>query len=535
MPAQSAKKITKIEPVHSKQSFTPEQAKRVCAYCRVSTDSEDQKNSFESQVTYYRSMIGKRNGWGFAGIYADEARSGTKIKRRDEFQRMIRDCEQGKIDYIITKSVTRFARNTVDSIHTIRRLKEMEIGIYFEKERIDTLTEKSELLITILSSVAQGESESISTNSKWSVVRRFQNGTFIISDPAYGYQNDKDGNLIIEPEEAKIVRQIFDSYLGGKGAYTIAWELNEAAVPTVRGAKHWGEGVVKGILKNPIYEGDVLQQKTYATEGVPFTRKVNKGELPQYLIRDNHEPIISRREAEMVRQIYGYRKSRQCVADTNVYNNRYAFSSRIVCGICGGNFRRQKIYIGRPYEKIQWCCHNHILNRDLCSQKAIQEEHLKTLFVQLWNRLAGNHEKILEPVLAGLRAIPRDPRQEQEILELHNRIETLKQQSYMLRKVLVDGGIGSAVFIKKRNSLDSELNETYRRLQRLEGQVVFEEEIAQTEYLMTVLRNRPSMMETYEEEAFLLLIDHVTVYPEHRVRFCLKNGMELEECMEKSK
>lgn len=534
MPAKSTKKITKIEPIQKKQSFMPEQAKRICAYCRVSTDSADQKNSFEAQVTYYRNMIGKRDGWEFAGIYADEAKSGTKIKRRDEFQRMIRDCELGKIDYIITKSVTRFARNTVDSIKTIRRLKEMGIGIYFEKERIDTLTEKSELLITILSSVAQGESESISTNSKWSVVRRFQSGIFIISDPAYGYQNDANGNLVIEPEEAKIVRRIFDSYLGGKGAYTIAEELNEAGILRVKGAKCWSDGVVKGILKNPIYEGDVLLQKTYATEGVPFTRKVNKGELPQYLIRDNHEPIISRREAEMVRQIYAYRKSKQCVADTSVYNNRYAFSGRIVCGICGGNFRRQKIYTGKPYEKIQWCCHNHILNRNLCSQKSIQEKYLKALFMQLWNRLAGNYEKILEPVLAGLKAIPKDPGQEQEILKLNKRIEIFKQQSYMLWKVLVDGGIGSAVFIEKRNALDSELNEAYRRLQRLEGQAVFEEEIAQTEYLMTVLRNRPSMIAAYDEEAFLLLVDHVTVYPEHRVRFCLKNGMELEECMEKS-
>lgn len=529
---QTAKKVTKIEPVNTAQAFEKAREKRVCAYCRVSTDSEDQKNSFEAQVDYYRHMIGERSGWILAGIYADEARSGTKVKCRDEFQRMIRDCERGKIDYVITKSLTRFARNTVDSLKTIRKLKEMGIGIYFEKERIDTLAEKSELLITILSSVAQGESESTSTNIKWSVLRRFQNGTFVIPDPAYGYQNDEEGNLIIEPEEAMTVRRIFEDYLGGKGAYVIAQELEEEKVPTIRGATHWGESTVRGILNNPIYEGDVLQQKTYTTEGVPFIRKSNKGELPQYLIRDNHQPIISREEAEMVRKICAYRKEKRCADDPSVYQKRYAFSSKIICGECGGTFRRQKLCIGKPNEKVQWSCHNHILNRDFCRQKAIQEETLKGLFVQMWNRLAGNYEKILVPVLAGLKAIPKDPRQEEEILELNNRIDELKQQSYMLRKILVDGDIGSAVFIEKRNLMDSELNEVRRRLQRLERETVFGDEIAQTEYLITVFRNRPSIMESYDEESFLLLVDHVTVYPEKKVQFCLKNGLELEEWME---
>lgn len=528
----TAKKVTKIEPVNTAQAIGKAREKRVCAYCRVSTDSEDQKNSFEAQVDYYRHMIGKRSGWTFAGIYADEARSGTKVKCRDEFQRMVRDCERGKIDYIITKSLTRFARNTVDSLKTIRKLKNMGIGIYFEKERIDTLAEKSELLITILSSVAQGESESISTNIKWSVLRRFQNGTFVISDPAYGYQNDEEGNLIIEPEEAMVVRRIFEDYLGGKGAYVIAQELETEKVPTIRCAKTWRESSVRGILNNPIYEGDVLQQKTYTTAGVPFIRKSNKGELSQYLIRDNHEPIISREEAEMARKICAYRKEKKSVDDPSVYQKRYAFSSKIICGDCGGTFRRQKLCIGKPNEKVQWSCHNHILNRDFCSQKAIREETLKGLFVQMWNRLAGNYEKILVPVLAGLKAIPKDLRQEEEILELNNQIDELKQQSYMLRKILVDGDIGSAVFIEKRNLLDSELNELRRRLHRLEWETVFENEIVQTEYLITIFRNRPSIMESYDEEAFLLLVDHVTVYPEKQVRFCLKNGLELEEWIE---
>lgn len=296
-----AKKITKIEPVSQKYTQEVASILRVCAYCRVSTGTAEQKDSFEAQVQYYSQMIQDKDGWVYAGIYADEARSRTKLTRRDEFHRMIQDCRLGKIDLILTKSVTRFARNTVDSIKAIRQLKELGIGVYFEKERVNTLSEKSEQLLTILSSIAQGESESISTNNRWAIVRRFQNGTYTISSPAYGYVNDENGELVIEPEESEIVRRIFDGYLGGKGSYAIARELRQEGLPIIRNSKGWQDSVVKGILQNPVYEGDLLQQKTYTTEGVPFIKRRNQGQLPQYLIKDNHEAIITREEAEAVR------------------------------------------------------------------------------------------------------------------------------------------------------------------------------------------------------------------------------------------
>ena len=523
------KKITKIEPVSQKQTSENISVKRVCAYCRVSTGTAEQRNSFESQVQYYTRMIEEKDGWVCVGIYADEARSGTKVTRRDEFQNMMRDCRLGKIDLILTKSVTRFARNTVDSIQAIRRLKEMGIGVYFEKERVNTLSEKSEQLLTILSSIAQGESESISTNNRWAIVRRFQNGTFTIGSPAYGYVNDENRELIIQPEEAAVVRRIFNAYLGGKGSYAIAKELQQEGIPTIRNARSWQDGVVKGILQNPIYEGDLLQQKTYTSEGVPFTKKHNHGELPQYLITDNHEPIISREEAEAVRQLYEYRRQKQCVEDWSVYQNRYAFSSRIMCGECGSTFRRQKIYIGKPYEKIQWCCHQHIEDISECRQKAVREDCITQAFITLWNRLASNYEEILLPLLAVLKAVPGDPAQEQEITELEQRMQELKKQSHMLRKVLADGDIGSAVFIERRNRIDAEMEAACRRQQQLREQKVFEQEIAQTEYLLTVFRNRPAIIEAFDEELFLMIITQVTVYPAQRLGFKLKNGLELEE------
>lgn len=529
MAKKKVKVITKIEPVSTIQQPGTPLVKRVCAYCRVSTGSAEQSSSFESQVDYYTRLIAGKEGWMCVGIYADQARSGTKTAGREDFQKMLGDCRMGKIDLILTKSVTRFARNTVDSIKAIRELKRIGVEVYFEKERVSTLSEKSEQLLTILSSIAQGESESISTNTRWANIYRFQNGTYTISSPAFGYENNEDGELVIQPEQAAIVRRIFNEYLGGKGSYAIAKQLRQEGVPTIRGSRGWQDSVVKGILQNPVYEGDLLYQKTYTTEGVPFTKKQNHGELPQYLIKDNHEPIISREEAEAVRSLYEYRRQKQCVDDFSEYQNRYPFSSRIICGECGTMFRRQKIYIGKPYEKIQWCCYQHIEDISKCGQKSIREDLIKQAFVRLWNRLASNCEEILLPLLAALKAAPDDPERAKELQELENRIQELKKQSYMLHKVLSDGDIGSAVFIGERNRIDTELDEAYHKLQLLGEQKPYEQEIGQTEYLLAVCRNRPSIIEEFDEECFCMTVDRITAYPDRRLVFQLKNGLELEE------
>ena len=202
---------------------------------------------------------------------------------------------------------TRFARNTVECIQTIRKLKEIGVGIYFEKENINTLSEKSELFITILASVAQGESENISSNNRWAIQKRFQDGTYIISTPAYGYGKDEDGNLVIIESEAETVRWIYESYLNGMGVYVIAKALNQKGIPTIRGAEKWQDGVIQDILKNPIYEGDMLQQRTYTETRFPFVRRVNNGQRNQYLIKDSHPPIVTHEEAEAVRNLMAYR------------------------------------------------------------------------------------------------------------------------------------------------------------------------------------------------------------------------------------
>lgn len=524
-----AKKITKIDPVKQQVVRQLQPKKRVCAYCRVSTDSREQQNSFTAQLEYYTALIENQEDWQFAGIYADEARSGTKLQKRDDFLRMLKDCEDGKIDMIITKSLTRFARNTVDSIEAIRRLKALGVAVYFEKEHIDSLSEKSELMLTILSSLAQGESESISTNSKWAIIKRFQDGTFILGTPAYGYTKDENGELIIQEEEAAVVRRIFREYLNGKGTYAIAKDLSEEGISTIRSAEKWNDSVIKEILLNPIYTGNLLHQKTMTTEVLPFRRQRNKGQLPQYLVEDNHEPIISHKQAQAVRDIFEYRRKQMGGDDTSKYQSRYAFSSKILCGECGGMFRRQKIYIGKPYEKTQWCCRQHILDNTKCSQKAIREDDIQWAFTVMWNKLVSNYAEILTPLLDTLKKLRMDEQQEREIGEYSNRIMELTEQGHILSRLVSKGYIDPAVFIERQNALTIELVAVKKKRGQLLDNNGFDIEIAGTEHLMELIINNPHVIEEYREDLFLQAIDKVIVQKNGQITFQLINRLELSE------
>lgn len=524
---EKVKKITKINPVKPQVMMQLQPKKRVCAYCRVSTDSREQQNSFTAQTAYYEEMISSRSDWQYVGIYADEARSGTKLQRRDDFLRMMKDCEAGKIDMIITKSITRFARNTVDSIKAIRKLKLLGIAVFFEKENINTLSESSEMLLTILSSLAQGESESTSTNNKWAAVKRFQEGTFIVSTPAHGYTN-VEGELAIDEQEAETVRYIFKEYLNGKGSYVIARKLTEKGIQTIRGAEKWSDGVVKEILQNPVYTGNLILQKTYSAEVVPFKRKRNKGELPQYFISENHEPIISMEEAEAVKEIYEYRR-KQMKFDGTKSQNRYAYSSKIICGECGGVFRRQKIYIGKPYEKVQWCCIQHIEHKEKCSMTAIREDIIQDAFTLMWNKLSSNYTEMLSPMLESLKRLRADEQQEKEIRECNEKIMELSKQSHILSGVVAKGYLDSAIFIEKQTALQIELDAMRKKRKALLDESGFESEIFYTEQLIGLLESHPGIQDTYREDLFLQSVEQIIIKEGKTVTFRLKNKLELSE------
>lgn len=527
------KKVTKIEPVRHKVMHELRPKKRVCAYCRVSTDSTKQHTSYVAQVEYYKSYIGKREEWEFAGIFADEAKSGTQVKSRDEFIRMMKECENGNIDIIVTKSVTRFARNTIDSIEAIRKLKALGVTIYFEKENINTMSEQSEQMLTILSSIAQGESESISTNNRWGIQKRFRDGSYNLGCVAYGYMKDDDGELIINENEAATVRRIFQDYLNGKGSYVIARDLTNDNVPPVRTAESWSDSVVKGILQNPIYEGDLILQKTYTTEVLPYTKKINRGEMPQFFIKDNHEPIITREQGVMVREIYEYRRKHMGMDDSGKYQNRYELSSKIICEECGGTFRRQKIYIGKPYEKIQWSCKNHLENSKDCKMKAIREDIIKSAYLTMWNKLVSNYTYILIPLLDSLKNLRTCKAQEDDIENLNHKIMELTEQSHILSRVVQKGYMDSALFIQKQNALNIEIEETKKKRNGMLDSNGFEKEIEGTIRLLEIIKYNPEIMDTYDENLLAHTVNQVLIGQSGAITFKLINGLKLTECISK--
>lgn len=285
------KKITKISSDKPKQNA---KKLRVAAYCRVSTDNDAQLESLEAQKKHYEDYISNREDWTFAGLYFDKGITGTKKEKRPELLRMIADCKAGKIDFVITKSISRFARNTTDCLELVRKLLELDIPIYFEKENLNTSAMESELFLSILSSMAEGESSSISENNKWAIQKRFKNGTFKISYPPYGY--DWNGEqMVVNPEQAKIVKWIFSQILSGKGTLAIANELNKKGVPTKKGGR-WTASTVRGMLANEKYTGDVIFQKTYTDS--QFNRHTNYGERDRYALACHHEAIISHEDFE---------------------------------------------------------------------------------------------------------------------------------------------------------------------------------------------------------------------------------------------
>lgn len=342
---------------------------RVAAYCRVSTTLEQQETSYEAQVSYYTEKIQSNPNWKLAGIYADDGKSATNTKKRDDFNTMIEDCMAGKIDLIITKSVSRFARNTVDSLQNIRKLKEKNIGVIFEKEGVNTLDGTGELLITILSSQAQEESRNLSENTRWGLVRRFENGVISVNHTKFlGYTKDENGELVIVPEEAELVRRIFRLYLEGNSSIKIAKILKADGIKTVTGMDNWHPSVIDQMLRNEKYMGDALLQKTYTVDFLSKKRVKNQGIVPQYYIEDNHEAIIPRElfykvQEEKARRAAIYKPSAEKKSKTekSKYSSKYALSDIMICGECGQPYRRQT-WSKYGQKSAVWRCNNRLKN-----------------------------------------------------------------------------------------------------------------------------------------------------------------------------
>lgn len=523
-------KVTMINPINPKTEKQAIPKLRVCAYCRVSSDHDEQQQSFSTQVVYYTELIEANDAWTFAGIYADEGISGTGKDKRDEFLRLMKDCEAKRVDMVITKSISRFARNTKDCIEAVRKLKELGIAIYFEKENINTLTVDSELVLTILSSTAQEESISISKNNRWAIQKKFETGEWNPSCLPYGYTKDAEGEIIIDEGEAVIVRRIYHDYLNGKGSYIIARELTQEGVSTSRGAEAWGENVVAEILTSEKYVGDILMQKTFTTDTVPFIRKKNKGQKQKYFIQDSHEPIITREEAQRVREIMDRRrKEKEMVAHTEKYNNRYPFTSKIICGECGTTFKRQKLFKGKPYQTEQWCCSKHIRKRTACSMTAIKEDYIKAAFIILYNKLKSNCDSILIPLSEDLKKLHYSQGYESQIKKLNSRISELTEQSHVLSRLRSKGYLDSVLFIEQNSLIVKELAELKAQRSALLDYTDFDEQITKTHELITILKKQEVRMESFDETIFSLMVEKIIVKSKVTLAFHLINGLELTE------
>ena len=364
--------------------YSPEYLlKRVAAYCRVSTKQEEQLNSYETQVRYYTDRINREPGWKLAGIYADKGITGTSMKKRDEFNKLIRQCKRGKVDMIIVKSISRFARNTLDCLKITRMLRELKVDVYFEEQNLHSIDPSSEFYISIYGSVAQSESENISHNVAWGKARSAKEGNVFFSYKSFlGYRRGADGKPEIDPEQAEIVRRIYSRYLAGHSLQQIAGDLTKDGIPTPMGRTVWQGGVVQSILSNEKYKGDALLGKTYVEDCISKKVRVNAGERPQYYVENNHPAIIdaatfARVQEEMARRA-SKRKVRQkgTTTEQGKYCGKYALTELLVCGECGTPYRRCTWTVSGK-KRIVWRCNSRLdFGKRYCHHSPTMEEAL---------------------------------------------------------------------------------------------------------------------------------------------------------------
>lgn len=516
------RKVTKIEQATSAKVKLKKI--KVAAYCRVSTDSDAQLESLEAQKTHYENYITSRDDWEFTGLYYDEGITGTKKDKRPELLRLIDDCKAGKVDFIVTKSISRFSRNTTDCLELVRKLLALHIPIFFEKENINTGSMESELFLAILSSMAEGESVSISENSKWSIQKRFENGTFKCSYPPYGY--DWDGEqMVINPEQAAVVKEIFAALLSGKGTHDIADDLNRRSVPSKRGGR-WTATTIRGMLSNEKYVGDCLFQKTYSDS--QFIRHNNHGEQPQYMVRDHHEPIISREDFEAAQAFVKQRASEKgIVKGTEKYQNRYVFSGKIICGECGDTFKR-RIHSCIGYKYAAWCCNTHIEDKSKCHMLFVKDEALKLAFITMMNKLIFSHRLILKPYLEAIKNVSTD-----DSLRRIQQIQTLLAQNTekreMLTKLMTQGIIDPVLYSQETNELLSQADTFRDEIEALKNAVSGDvTKVTETSALIH-FAEKSAMLHEFDDDLFERFVKRIIVHSRDDIRFELKCGLTLRE------
>lgn len=511
---------------------------KVAAYCRVSTDEEEQDSSYEAQVEYYTNKIQDNPNWKFAGIYSDDGKSGTNTKKRADFKTMVKDALNGKIDMILTKSVSRFARNTVDSLVTIRELKAKNIAIVFEKEGVNTLEGTGEILITILSSLAQEESRNISENVRWGIARKFEKGKVIVNCAKFmGYTKNENGDLIIVPEEAEIVKLIYRLYLEGYSSVKIKKYLEDKKIKTATGQERWHTTVIDNMLCNEKYMGDALLQKTYTVDFMTKKRVVNNGIVPQYYVENDHEAIIPKEIYYRVQE-ERMRRANLCKAavtrkknQKSKYSSLYALTGIVICGKCGHEYRRVT-WSRNGQKKIVWRCSNRLTNgvKKCPNSETIKEEALNRAVMEAIHRITCDDREFIETFRQNVISVINT----KEALQEENDYDTLlkNKQEEMLALIMENAKAGEYTqeFDARYHAIAEEIQSIKKNQTETRKREETLRECNQRMYeIDDFLRTTTCRIPEFDNDLVRRLISTVKIISEEKLMIQFKSGIVVEQ------
>jgi len=498
--------------------------RRTAGYARVSTDSDEQFTSYEAQIDYYTQYIKNHSDWEFVKVYTDEGISGTSTKRRDGFNQMVDDALAGRIDLIVTKSVSRFARNTVDSLTTVRKLKDAGVEVYFEKENIWTLDSKGELLITIMSSLAQEESRSISENVTWGMRKRFADGKVSLPYKRFlGYRKGANDLPEIVPEEAELVLRIYRLFMAGKTPCSIAKILTDERIPTPSGRTKWSPTTIESILTNEKYKGDALLQKRYTVDFLTKKQKVNEGEVPQYYVENSHPAIVAPDEFDAVQAEFQRRKSLG-----RRYSCQSVLAARIVCGDCGDYYGSKVWHSNSKYRKVIWRCNSKFDDGHQCSTPTLDEADVKARFLTAYNSVFADREALIADAIVMQKALTNCDQIDADMQSLADEMTIV---AGLLRKCIeqnANTALDQVDYADRYESLMRRYESASKRLQEMEQQ-----RLERTNKATLIggflfeLMEREEPLEEFDDHLWLATIEKATAYHDGRLVFKFQNGLEV--------
>ena len=501
---------------------------RVAAYCRVSTDSEEQINSYKNQLAYYTEKINSKTEWKFAGVYADEGITGTSMKHREDFKRMLRACREGRIDLILCKSVSRFGRNSVDVLRTIRTLRERNIGVLFEKEGVDTRTMNSELILAFHSAFSQSESESISGNVRWGLRKAYENGTIQIGPNLYGFRREKDGPVLVDEEKAAVIRQIAQWFLDGDSLHTIADKLAQRHIPSPKGKDTWSTVTLRSLLTNEKYKGDALLQKTYRPSLFSDRAVQNDGYLPKYYVEGVLPRIIEPEVFDRVQEELAKRGAKRPTSEKaktpfGRYSGKYALSTLVVCGKCGALYRRVTWY--RKGEKqIMWRCGTRLDGKANCPDSpTIEETILQAAVMEAISQQYIHKDEAVEVTMQSIRSVltPEVADSEYAIRTKINELQ--KERKALLAKALAENDDGKYDFQFTR--IKRELEQLQAQLEGVQAvqktQAVDEARMAEIAALLAKFKESDL---TFDDLLVRKVVETVRVESAEKLEITFKDG-----------